>query len=41
MRVDDKLLSPLYKWYLWIWTHDSRVCRLYTAPHPRGNALAL
>jgi hypothetical protein len=36
MRVKDKLDQPLDDWYLWHWTHDSAVCRLYSAPSPRG-----
>jgi hypothetical protein len=36
MRVKDKLTSPLDDWYLWHWTHDGSVCRLYSAPSPRG-----
>jgi hypothetical protein len=38
MRVDTKALrgAPLAAWYLWFWTHDAPIGRLYVGPTPRG-----
>lgn len=36
MRVDNKLANPINRYYLWVWTHDVRLCRLFTAPQPEG-----
>lgn len=36
MRVDNKLAAPINRYYLWVWTHDVRLCRLFTAPNPEG-----
>lgn len=39
MPVADKLSAPFDAWYLWIWTHDAKVCRLFSAPSPRGDVM--
>jgi hypothetical protein len=36
MRVDNKIANPINRYYLWVWTHDVRLCRLFTAPQPEG-----
>lgn len=36
MRVDDKIGGTFDRWYLWFWTHDAAICRLYSAPTPLG-----
>ncbi|MFP2909864.1 twin-arginine translocation signal domain-containing protein [Pyxidicoccus sp. 3LFB2] len=36
MRMDNKLAAPINRYYLWVWTHDARLCRLFTAPNPEG-----
>lgn len=36
MHVADKLGHRYDDWYLWVWTHDAPICRLYTMPRPYG-----
>jgi hypothetical protein len=31
-----RLAKPIDRWYLWFWTHDAPVMRLYTAPAATG-----
>jgi hypothetical protein len=36
MKVGDRISRALDDWYLWFWTHDAPICRIFTAPTPAG-----
>lgn len=36
MKVGDRITGALDDWYLWFWTHDTPICRIYSAPTPAG-----
>lgn len=36
MYVANKISGWYDRWYLWVWTHDAPICRLYTLSRPWG-----